>query len=82
MSQKFPVNNFAWTKDTSQFNLHMHKIGPGGPKQYIFGDHSCSKNARRLRFHGFLHFIARKPMTLSFFLKWTELRRNCEFVPI
>ena len=36
MSQKFPVNNFAWTKDTSQFNPDMHKIGPGEPKKYIF----------------------------------------------
>ena len=82
MSQKSPINNFAWIKDTSQFNRHMHKIGPGGPKQYIFGNHSCSKNAITLTFHGFLHFIARKPMKSSFFLKWTELIRNCQFVPI
>ena len=39
---------------------HMHKMGRGGPKQYIFGYHFYSKNARKLRFHVFLYFNARK----------------------
>ena len=26
-------------------------------------------------------FFARKHMTLSFYLKWTEFTRNCEFFP-
>ena len=42
------------------FNPHMHKMGLGGSKQYIFGDPFYSKNARRLRFHVFFHFNARK----------------------
>ena len=25
----------------------MHKMGPRGPKQYIFGDHFYSKSARK-----------------------------------
>ena len=42
------------------FNLHIHRMGPWGPKQYIFGDHFKSKNARKLRFHELLHFYAGK----------------------
>ena len=38
----------------------MHKMGPQGPKHYIFADQFYSKNARKLRFHVFLHFNARK----------------------
>ena len=64
------------------FNPHMHKMVPQGPKHYIFGHHFCSKNARKLRFHVFLHFNARKHMILSFYRKCTEFTRNCEFVPI
>ena len=63
-------------------NTHMHKMGPRGPKHYIFGDHFWSKNARKLRFHVSLHFTTRKHMILSFYLKWTEFKRNCEFVPL
>ena len=66
----------------NSFHSHMHKMGPWGPKQYIFGNHFCSKNARTLRFHVFLHFNARKHMTSSFFLRWTEFTRNCKFIPI
>ena len=47
---------------------HMHKIGPWGHKQYIFGDHFWSKNARTLSAHVFLHFNARKHLTSSFFI--------------
>ena len=63
-------------------NPHMHKIGAQGPKHYIFGDQFYSKNARKLRFHVFLHFNARKHMISSFYLKWTEFARNGEFVSI
>ena len=38
----------------------MHKMGPRGPKHYIFGNHFCSKDARKLRFYVFLHVNARK----------------------
>ena len=31
-----------------------------GPKHYIFGDQFYVKNARKLRFHVLLHFLARK----------------------
>ena len=62
------------------FNPHMHKMGPQGPKHYIFGDLFCSK--RGLRFHVFLHFNARNRMVLSFYLNWTEFTRNCQIVPI
>ena len=47
-------------------------MGPQRPKNYIFGDHFYSKNARKLRFHVFLHFNARKYMISSFYLKWIE----------
>ena len=60
-------------------NPHIYKMGPRGPKHFIFGDHFYSKNARKLRFHIFLHFNARKHISL-FYLKWTEFTRNCEFV--
>ena len=63
-------------------NPHMHKMGSRGPKHFIFGDHFYSKNARKLRFHVFLHFNARKHIISLFYLKWTEFTRNCEFVPI
>ena len=42
------------------FNLHMHRMGPWGPKLYISGDHFSSKNARKLRFHELLYFYAGK----------------------
>ena len=60
----------------------MHKMGPQGPKHYTFGDHFYSKNARKLKLHVFLHFNARKRMISSFYLKWTELTRDFEFLPI
>ena len=53
-------------------------LGPQGPKQYIFGDHFYSKNAKKLRFHAFFLFHVRKNMVSSFYLKWTEFTRNCE----
>ena len=37
-------------------------LGPRGPKDYIFGDQLYSKNAKKLRFHVFLHFHARNDM--------------------
>ena len=41
-------------------NPHMHKMGPGGLKYYIFGDQCYSENASKLRFHVFFHFKARR----------------------
>ena len=64
------------------FNPHTPKMDPWGPKHYIFGNHFSLKNARKLRFHVFLHFTAKNHMIFSFHLKWTEFTRNCEFVPI
>ena len=54
----------------------MHTMDPQGPKYYIFGDHFCSKNARKLKFHVFLHFNTRKHTISSFYLKWTEFKRD------
>ena len=54
-------------------------LGPQRPKHHIFGNHIYSKNARKLKFHVFLPFYARKYMILSSYLKWTEFTRNCEF---
>ena len=54
-------------------------LGPQEPKHYIFGDHFYSKNARKLRFHVFLLFDARKYIISSYYLQWTEFTRNCEF---
>ena len=57
-------------------NRHINKMDPEPLQHYIFGNHFYSKNARKLRFHVFLHFNARKHMTLLFYLKWTKLTRN------
>ena len=65
-------------KETSHCKNSL-ALGRQGPKQYIFGDHFYSKNVRKLRFHVFLLFCVRKHMTSSFYLKWTEFTRNCEF---
>ena len=68
------VQKICLLRDKSSFAL-----GPQGPKHYIFGDHFYLKNARKLRFHVFLLFHSRKHMTSSFYLKWTEFTRYCEF---
>ena len=57
-------------------------MGPKEPKHYIFGDHFYTKNARRLRFHVFLHFNARKHMMPPFCVKSTEFTKDCELLPI
>ena len=49
----------------SVFNTHKHKMGPREPNHYFFGDHLYSKYARKLRFHVFLHFNARKHLISS-----------------
>ena len=72
---------FTTKEMTFSVNPHIYKMGPRGPKHFIFGDHFYSKNARKLRFHVFLHFNARKHISL-FYLKWTESTGNCEFVLI
>ena len=56
-------------------------LGSHGPKHYIFDDHFYTKNARKLKFHVFLLFYARKHMISSFYLKWTKFTKNCEFFP-
>ena len=64
-------------KETSHCQNSL-ALGPQESKHYIFGDHFYSKNARKLKFHEFLLFYARKHMISSFYLKWTEFTRNCE----
>ena len=39
-------------------------MGPLRPKHYIFSDHFCSKNARKLTSHVFFHVNARKHIIL------------------
>ena len=39
-----------------------------------------SKKSRKLRFHVFLHFIARKHMISSFYLKWIKFTRNDDLI--
>ena len=54
-------NNAKYFSDPEDiFNPHTHKMGPWGPKQYIFGDYFCWQNVRKLRFHILLHITARK----------------------
>ena len=57
-------------------------MGPQGPKHDIFGDLFYSKNVRKLKFHFslFFHFNARKHMISPFYLKWTEVTRDCKFL--
>ena len=44
-------NNIKYFSNSEDIcNPHMNKMGPWGPKHYIFGDHFCSKNTRKLRF--------------------------------
>ena len=64
------------------FNPHMHKLGPRGPKHYIFGNYFNSKNARVLRFHVFLHFHATKHIISSCYSKWTNSLEVVNFIPI
>ena len=55
---------------TEVINSHMHKMCPREPKHfYISANHFYSKNSRKLRFHVFLHFIPRKHLISSFYLK-------------
>ena len=82
--QKSKLRNLFLNKRTEEnrnnyVNPHMHKLSPRGPTHYIFGDQFYSKNGRKLRFHVFLYFYARKHMISSFYPKWTEFTRNCEF---
>ena len=67
---------------TTFFNVHMHKMGPQGPKHYIFGDHFYSTIARKIRFYLFLHFSARKYTISLFYLKWTKFPRDCDILPV
>ena len=47
------------------------KKGHRNCKRHIFGEHFYSENARKLRFHVFLLFHARKHMMPSFYLTWS-----------
>ena len=68
-------------KETSHCQNSL-ALGPPESKHYIFGDHFYSKNARKLKFHVFFLFYARKHMISLFYLKWTKFTRNCEFFSI
>ena len=68
-------------KETSHCKNSL-ALGPQGPKHYIFGNQLYSKNARKLRFHVFLLFDARKFMISSFYLKWTDSQEIVSFFPI
>ena len=68
-------------KETSHCQNSL-ALGPQRPKYYIFGDHFYLENARKLKLHVLLLFYARKHMISSFYLKWTEFTRNCEFFSI
>ena len=65
-------------KETSHCKSSL-ALGPQRPKHYIFGNHFYSKNARKLRFHVFFLFDARKYMISSLYLRWTAFTGNCEF---
>ena len=56
-------------------NPHMHKMGLGGPKHYISGNHFYSKNARKSRFHVFPHCNAKNHLISSFYLKQTKFTK-------
>ena len=51
----------------------------GDPRTIFLVTSFTEKNARKLRFHVFLPLCARKHMISSFYPKWTEFTRNCEF---
>ena len=53
-------------------------LGPQWLERYIFGDQFYVKNTRKLRFHAFPLFHARKHVISSFYLKWTEFTIYCE----
>ena len=65
-------------KETSYCKSNF-ALGLQGPKHYIIGDHFYLKNSRKLRFHVFFRFHARKHVISSFYWKWTEFTRHCEF---
>ena len=75
-------NKVAGLRPATLLNLICIKWLPGDPSTIFLATIFTSKNARKLRFHVFLHFSTRTHMILSFYLKWTEFIRNCEFVPI
>ena len=60
------------------FLCSVHVMDPWRSRNCVFGEQSYSKNARKLRFHVFLPFYDGKHMIPWFYLKWTELARNCE----
>ena len=57
-------NEFIKIRDVENnlVNSHMHEMGPQRPKHHIFDYLFYLKNVRKLRFHVFLHFKARKHM--------------------
>ena len=63
-------------------NLLCIKWVPEDPSTIFLGTIFTQKNPRKLKFHVFFHFNARKHMISSFYLKWIEFTRNCDFVSI
>ena len=74
-------------KETSHCNNSL-ALGPQGPKHYVFGNHFYSKNTRKLRFHVFLHFDARKYVIFPIMgprgleLNWNKFTISYEFVSV
>ena len=60
------------------FKPHVPKMGPQGPKYNNFWDQFYPENARKFRFHVFLHFHTKKHMIWWYYLKWSEFTRNCD----
>ena len=57
-------------------NPHMHKMGPRGPKYCNFGNQFYSKNPRKLRFHVFPHFNARKNNNIIILREVDRINKN------
>ena len=64
-------------KETSHSKNSL-ALRPQGPKQYTFGDHFYTKNAKKLRLHVFFLFHVRKHV-ISFYLKWIQFTRIYAF---
>ena len=63
-----PPSWLGLTRKTLNYSVRS----PGTQTLYIFGKQFHLKNARKLRFHVFLHFHSRKHIS-QFYLRWTKL---------
>ena len=63
------------TVKTNCLNPHMNKTVSRGPKHSISGNQFYSKNPRKLSFHIYFHFYAKKHISW-FYMKWTEFTRT------